>query len=122
MLVDSGATCACLTEEFVVLLLNHIVKMTDEGKIAMEDNHYPIVQLYHYQNVAQLRGAEKQGKMAVEFAISLRAEFIPQSCQSGPVKEIYFKILKAGTCSLIGGLLGWPNLDVPVQLRMRDAC
>ena len=59
-----------------------------------------------------MRGAEKQGKMAVEFAIVVNVEFIPAGCERGPVKPIYFKILKAG---VVGGVFGWPNLDKPTM-------
>ena len=113
MLNDSGATCSLLTEEQVVLLLNHTSKMLDEGKITMEDYNYPIVEMYKYEQSASLRGAEKTGRMAMEYAIKCRVEFIPAGCETGPVREIYFKILKAGTCGIIGGVLGWPNLDHP---------
>ena len=61
-----------------------------------------------------LRGAEKTGKMVVEFAVVLRVEFIPEGGTSGPVKDIYFKIFKRGMCGIIGGVLGWPTLDHPV--------
>ena len=32
----------------------------------------------------------------------------------GPVKDIYFKIFKKGTCGVVGAVLGWPTLDYPV--------
>jgi hypothetical protein len=40
-------------------------------------------------------------------------EFIPEGSAAGPVKEIYFKIFKAGTCGIVGAVLGWPQLDCP---------
>ncbi len=111
MLNDTGATCSCMTEEQVVLLLNHTQKMLAEGKISKTDYNYPIVQLYRYKNPAVLRGAEKTGVMPVEFAIVLRCEFIPDGSVRGPTKEIYFKIFKAGTCAVVGGVMGYPSLD-----------
>ena len=51
--------------------------------------------------------------MPIEYAVTLRAEFIPAGASRGPVKELHFKILKAGTCSVLGGILGFPTLDVP---------
>ena len=53
-------------------------------------------------------------KMGVDFAVRLRVEFIPEGSQSGPVKDIYFKIFKKGTCGIVGAVLGWPTLDLPV--------
>ena len=44
----------------------------------------------------------------------LRIEFIPEGANSGPVKDIYFKIFKRGPCGIIGGVFGWPTLDHPV--------
>ena len=51
--------------------------------------------------------------MKVEYAVLLRIEFIPEGMQKGPVKEIYCKIFKKGTCSIVGGVFGWPTLDHP---------
>jgi hypothetical protein len=58
VLNDSGATCSCITEEQVVILVNHTQRMLDEGLIAMEDYNYPIVQFYRYKQVAHLKGAD----------------------------------------------------------------
>ena len=43
----------------------------------------------------------------------MRCEFIPYGSVRGPTKEIYFKIFKAGTCGVVGGVLGFPSLDYP---------
>ena len=51
--------------------------------------------------------------MKVEFAAVLRIEFIPEGQEKGPVKEIYFKIYRKGTCGIAGAVLGWPTLDIP---------
>jgi hypothetical protein len=51
--------------------------------------------------------------MIVEYAVVLRVEVIPEGASSGPVKEIYFKIFKAGTCGIVGAVVGWPALDCP---------
>ena len=114
MLNDSGATCSCITEETMMLLVNHTVMMTEAGKISHGDYNYPIKQPYRYKQPAHLRGANQQGSMTVEFAVSLNIEFIPDGAERGPVKEIYFKIFKAGSCGIAGGVLGWPTLDHPV--------
>ena len=96
VLNDSGATCSCITEEALCLLINHTTKMLEEGKIKVEDYNYPIVHLFKYRNAATMRGAEKKGQMIVEYAVILRIEFIPEGAQSGPVTDIYFKVLKRG--------------------------
>ena len=111
VLNDSGASCSCITEEQMVVLVNHTQHMLDEGHLTMEDYNYPIVQFYKYKRVAHLKGAEAEGKMAVEYAVLLRIEFIPEGASSGPVKEVYFKIFKKGCCGIIGAVFGWPTLD-----------
>ena len=73
------------------------------------------MQFYKYRHPATLKGAVKSGDMLVEYAVILRLEFIPEGAQSGPVKEIYFKIFKKGTCGIIGAVFGWPTLDHPVM-------
>jgi len=88
--------------------------MLNEGLIKEKDYNYPLIQFYRYKNVAHLKGAEKTGRMIVEYAVVLRVEFIPEGAKSGPVKDIYFKIFKKGTCGIIGAVLGWPTLDHPV--------
>ena len=68
------------------------MKMMSEGKLHQDDYNYPIVQFYRFEQSAYMRGAEKQGKMAVEYAIVVKVEFIPEGCERGPVKPIYFKM------------------------------
>ena len=97
-----------------MLLVNHTLKMVEEGMLAVDDYNYPIVQSYRCNRTAHLKGAEKHGRMLVEFAAVLRVEFIPEGGTSGPVKDIYLKMLKKGTCGIVGAVLGWPTLDHPV--------
>ena len=99
-----------------MLIINHTAEMLKQGKIKMSDYNYPVVQLYRYKQVASLRGAERTGRMTVEFACSMRVEFIPAGCEVGVVKQIYFKVLKKNSCNVVGGVMGWPNLDHPLRL------
>ena len=96
-----------------MLLINHTQKMTNDKLISPSDYNYPLVNFYRYANKATLRGAEKSRGMAVEYAVRLRVEFIPEGCDSGPVKQMYFKIFKRGTCGIVGAVIGWPSLDHP---------
>ncbi len=96
-----------------MLLLNHAMRCLEEGTVSMDDYNYPILQPYRYKQIAKMKGAEVKGQMAVEFAISLRVEFIPAGASKEPMHDIYFKILKAGSCNIAGGVLGWPSLNVP---------
>ena len=92
MLNDTGATCSCMTEEMAVMLVNHTWKMLDQGLMDEKAYNYPIVKMFHYKNSAKLKGAEKNGRMLVEYAMIVRMEFIPEYSESGPTKDIYFKI------------------------------
>jgi hypothetical protein len=113
MLNDSGSTCGLLNEEQVVLLINHTMKSVEDGTIKQEDYNYPIAQLYKYEQAAKLKGAENQGSMVVNYAVTLNVEFIPEGETSGPVAPLYFKIVKGGTSGIVGGVLGWPQMDRP---------
>ena len=88
--------------------------MLSEGRINMTDYNYPIVQFYRYKHSARLKGAGAADGMVVEYAVVLRLEFIPEGAERGPTKDVYFKIFKRGTCSIVGAVLGWPTLDYPV--------
>merc|ERR1712242_381217 len=44
--------------------------------------------------------------------MGLRAEFVGAGKDSGPMRDLYFKILPKGTCSIAGCLVGFPVLDV----------
>ena len=113
MLCDTGSTCNLLTEEQVIVLLNHCVNRLKSKEIDKECYNYPILQIFKYEEPANLRGAELNGRMAVEFAILCRVEFIPAGNEQGPCRDIYFKVLKSGSCAIMGGVLGWPTLDAP---------
>jgi len=117
MLNDSGATCNCITEKQVMLLVNYIYRILSEGTITQQDYNYPITQIYRYKTAANLKGAEGTAKMVVELAVVLRIEFIPEGSTTCPAKDIYFTIFKKGTCGIFGGVFGWPQLDHPTVLN-----
>ena len=116
VLNDTGATCSCITEEQLTLVINHSQKMVSDGLMRVEDYNYPVVHLYQYREPTYLKGAEAKSTMMVQYAALLRVEFIPEGSDRGPTKDIYFKVFKKGTCGVIGAVLGWPNLDFPSKL------
>jgi hypothetical protein len=89
--------------------------MLAEKKMKTTDKNYPIKNIYEFEEVAQLKGAEKTGRMQVEYAIELNVEFIADGNTEGVVKPIYFKIFKYGTCGINGLVFGWPTLDQPTH-------
>ena len=50
---DSGASCACITEEQVVILINHTQRMVKEGKLSPDDYNFPLRQFYKYKKPAR---------------------------------------------------------------------
>ena len=76
------------------------------------DHNFPLRQFYRFGQSAQMRGAEKKGRMIVEYAAVIRIEFIPEGEERGPTADLYFKIFKMGTCGIVGGVFGWPTLTV----------
>ena len=97
----------------MLLLINHVQKMQTENLLTIKDYNFPLRKIFRYKNVASLKGAEASGRMEVEFAAIIRVEFIPEGAKVGPVKDIYFKIFKKGSCGIVGAVFGWPTLDHP---------
>ena len=50
--------------------------------------------------------------LEIRYGLVLRAEFVGAGKDSGPMRDLYFKILPKGTCSIAGCLVGFPVLDV----------
>eukprot|EP00973_Karenia_brevis_P062330 8668307-Karenia_brevis.AAC.1 len=87
--------------------------MLEEGKMSMDDYNYPLKQFYKYKNIAMMKGAEASPSLVIEYAVELRIEFILAGAETGPIKDIHFKVFKKGTCGVIGAVLGRPTLDHP---------
>ena len=87
--------------------------MLGDKLLLKTDYNYPIGKFYRYRNIATLNGAQVSEGMTVEYAVSLKLEFIPIGHEKGPMNEFYFKIFKAGTCNVPGLVLGFPQLDFP---------
>ena len=83
----------------------------------VDDYNYPLVLIYRYVHAAALNGAAADKTMIVKYAVALRAEFIPEGERSGPCRTMYFKVFEAGTSGVVGALLGWPTLDLPVTAQ-----
>ena len=95
--------------------------MLDTGKMKTDSYNFPIRQFFHYNKVGQLSGAGVGDRMIVEYGVVLRVEFIAADQVKGPVRDIYFKIFKRGTCGLssVGAVFGLPTLDVPSMTTLK---
>ena len=76
-LSDTSATCSCITEEQLILVVNHAKKMVAGKLISVEDYNYPLRQVYQYRQPSYLKGAESKATMPVQYAALIRVEFIP---------------------------------------------
>jgi len=119
VLLDSGATCSCMSEEQMILIINHQMKMQEENLLDTKSYNHPIRQIYKFNHPGELTGASATGgdgfrRMTVEYAVVLRVEFIPDGNTTGPTRDIYFKIFRKGSCGITGLIFGWPTLDYPI--------
>ena len=48
----------------------------------------------------------------IKYGVVLRAQFVGVGAETGPTRDLYFKVLPKGTCSISGCLIGFPTLDV----------
>ena len=80
---DAGATCSCIPEEQLVLIVNHVRKMERENGMGKKDYNYPLQQLCQYRRGAKMQGAGSNGVMEVEFGALLRVEFIAEGNNRG---------------------------------------
>ena len=60
-----------------------------------------------------MSGVMAKASAATQYAIVLRTQFVPDGEAEGPYRDIYYKILPAGSTNMsVGGILGMPALDV----------
>jgi hypothetical protein len=116
LLLDSGATTSALMEEAVMAVIAEVMRAFQEDGLKQDDELYPIVRIYKYSDAASspLSGVMAKAKTVIVHAITLRIQFVPEGQTTGPWRDIYFKILPAGSASLsTAGILGMPVLDRP---------
>ena len=47
----------------------------------------------------------------ITYTVVLRTEFVPTGADSGPTKDLYFKVFPKGTCQVPRVIIGFPVLD-----------
>ena len=83
------------------------------GELTQESERYPIVKIYKYADKISMSGVMATASAATQYAIVLRTQFVPEGEVEGPYRDIYYKILPAGSTNMsVGGILGMPVLDV----------
>ena len=89
-------------------ILSHAVQSYSD----FDDPQYPIVRLHKYRATRSMDGVAAGRPLEIRYALVLRAEFVSVGKTEGPYRDLYFKILPKGSCSISGCLVGFPVLDV----------
>ena len=116
LLLDTGATTSALMEEAAMAVIGETMRAVTEDGLTHASELYPIVRVYKYAcaGKAPLSGVIAKAKTVTVHAISLRVQFVPEGETTGPWRDIYFKVLPAGSVNLgVAGILGMPVLDRP---------
>ena len=79
MLNDSGATCSCMTEEQVILLINHTMRMLDDGKIDATtefdlNDHCALVEKMDAADVFKTELSSERIQNLANYAVTLPSE------------------------------------------------
>ena len=111
-LLDGGATCSAVPEEVALAIIGHALRMVKEGKYELDSRDYPVIRLQRILMKPRIDGVAFGAPIEIGYAIVLRAEFVPAGAEQGLMKELYFKVLPRGTCSVPGVIIGFPTLDV----------
>jgi hypothetical protein len=114
-LLDGGATCSALPEEVVLAIIGYALKQTDTGKYTAKSREYPIVRLQRLVKRPRIDGVAAGAPIEITHTVVLRTEFVPARADSGPTKDLYFKVFPKGTCQVPGVIIGFP-------LREHGAC
>ena len=113
MLLDSGATTNAMWEEVVMAIIAETLRAFTSGELNQKSERYPIVKIYKYADKTPLSGVMAKASAATQYAVVLRTQFVPDGEVEGPYRDIYYKILPAGSTNMsVGGILGMPVLDV----------
>ena len=110
-LLDTGATCSAMPQEVAIWIISYAQKRIEEGTLTVDSKTYPITLLHKFVRKARVDGVSAKSPIAIQYALVLKAEFVPHGAQSGPVQDLYFQIFPKGACSFPGVIVGFPVLD-----------
>ena len=97
-LLDGGATCSALPEEVVPAIIGHALTQIELGKYTARSRQYPIVRLQRLVKRPQIDGVAAGAPIEIAYTVVLRTEFVPAGAESGPTKDLYFKVFPKGSC------------------------
>ena len=109
-LLDGGATCSALPEEVALAIIGYAL-MAETEKYTEGSRTYPLVRLQRLVKKPRMDGVAAGAPIEITYTVVLRTEFVPDGADSGPTKDLYFKVLPKGTCQVPGVIIGFPVLD-----------
>ena len=92
-LLDYGATCSGMPEEVALTIISHALVSVEEESYSKDSNEYPVVRLHKYEVAPTIYGVAVGKSIEVRYAFVMRCEFVPMGKDSGPFRDLYFKIL-----------------------------
>jgi hypothetical protein len=110
-LLDYGATCSGMPEEVAVSIIAHALQCVERGDYRQEDDVYPVVRMHKLKECPSIDGIAARSSIRIQYAMVLRAEFVPVGATRGPYRDLYFEILPRGACQVPGCIIGFPVLD-----------
>ena len=110
-LLDGGATCSALPEEVALVIIGYALKQVEAGTYTEGCRTYPLVRQQRLVKRPRIDGVAAGAPIEITYTVVLRTEFVPTGADSGPTKDLYFKVFPKGTCQVPGVIIGFPVLD-----------
>ena len=110
-LLDGGAACSALPEEVALAIIGYALKQVETGKYTEGSRNYPLVRLQRLVKKPRIDGVAAGAPIEITYTVVLRTEFVPAGADSGPTKDLCFKVFPRGTCQVPGVIIGFPVLD-----------
>ncbi len=87
------------------MLLNFCLEEVEAGRLDCGDAYYPVQEIHKFTRPGDstLTGVDKNSPMIPEHAVIIRATFAEAGAAEGPKKNIYFRVLPAGSCGVTWG-------------------
>ena len=73
---------------------------------------YHLVRLQRLVKKPRIDGVAAGVPIETTYTVVLRTEFVPAGADSGPTKDLYFKVFPRSACQVPGVIIGFPVLDV----------
>ncbi len=110
-LLDGGATCAALPEEVALAIIGYALKQVETGRYTDGSRTNPLVRLQRLVKRPRIDGVAAGAPIQMTYTVALRTEFVPTGADSGPTKDLCFKVFPKGTCQVPRVIIGFPVLD-----------